>query len=107
MAGAGAIAEHWGRGDVYGLIISALAKAGKPLEGLTVEDLAPVDHYHARGFPATVELADRLPIRPGRATTSSTSAAASAARPATSRSGSAAGSAGSTSPSRTCRPPTS
>jgi SAM-dependent methyltransferase len=65
MAGAGAIAEHWGRGDVYGLIISALAKAGKPLEGLTVEDLAPVDHYHARGFPATVELADRLPIRPG------------------------------------------
>jgi SAM-dependent methyltransferase len=65
MAGAGAIAEHWGRGDVYGLIVSALEKAGKPLEGLTVEDLAPVDHYHARGFPATVELADRLPIRPG------------------------------------------
>jgi cyclopropane fatty-acyl-phospholipid synthase-like methyltransferase len=43
----------------------ALQKAGKPLAGLTVEDLAPVDHYHARGFPATVELADRLPIPPG------------------------------------------
>jgi SAM-dependent methyltransferase len=25
--------------------------------------LAPVDHFHARGFPATVELADRLPIK--------------------------------------------
>jgi cyclopropane fatty-acyl-phospholipid synthase-like methyltransferase len=28
-----------------------------------VEDLAPVDHFHARGFPATVELADQLPIQ--------------------------------------------
>lgn len=65
MTDAKAIADHWGRGDVYGLITSALARASKPLAGLTVEDLAPVDHFHARGFPATVELADRLPIRPG------------------------------------------
>jgi SAM-dependent methyltransferase len=65
MTEASMIADHWGRGDVYGLIVSALAKASKPLEGLTVEDLAPVDHFHARGFPATVELADRLPIKPG------------------------------------------
>jgi SAM-dependent methyltransferase len=65
MASARATADHWGQGDVYGLIVSALEKAGKPLAGLTVEDLAPVDHYHARGFPATVELADRLPIQPG------------------------------------------
>lgn len=65
MADTSAIAEHWGRCDVYGLIVSALAKAGKSLEALTVEDLAPIDHYHARGFPATVELADRLPIKPG------------------------------------------
>lgn len=66
MADSSAIAEHWGRGDVYAMIVSALEKAGKSLEALTVEDLAPVDHYHARGFPATVELADRLPIRPGQ-----------------------------------------
>ncbi|HZM35092.1 MAG TPA: class I SAM-dependent methyltransferase [Burkholderiales bacterium] len=33
---------------------------------MTVEDLAPVDHFHARGLPATVELADRLPIRQGQ-----------------------------------------
>ncbi len=61
-----AIADHWGRGDVYGLIVSALNKMSKPLESLTVEDLAPVDHFHARGFPATVELADRLPIKAGQ-----------------------------------------
>jgi SAM-dependent methyltransferase len=60
-----AIAEHWAKGDVYALVISALEKAGKPLGGLTVEDLAPVDHFHARGFPATVDLADRLTINPG------------------------------------------
>ena len=60
------IVDHWGRGDVYGLIVSALNKASKSLDGLTVEDLAPVDHFHARGFPATVELADRLPVRPGQ-----------------------------------------
>jgi len=61
-----AIADHWGTGDVYALIVSALRKMSKSLDGLTVEDLAPVDHFHARGFPATVELADRLPIKAGQ-----------------------------------------
>jgi SAM-dependent methyltransferase len=59
------VADHWGKGDVYGLILSAAEKAGKTANALTAEDLAPVDHFHARGFPATVELADRLPIEPG------------------------------------------
>jgi SAM-dependent methyltransferase len=66
MTDSKAIANHWGKGDVYGLIVSALNKMAKPLDGLTVEELAPVDHFHARGFPATVELADRLPITAGR-----------------------------------------
>jgi SAM-dependent methyltransferase len=63
MTNAKTIADHWGRGDVYGLIVSALKTMSKPLEGLTVEDLAPVDHFHPLGLPATVELADRLPIK--------------------------------------------
>ena len=58
------IADHWGKGDVYALIMSALEKAGKSPDALTVEDLAPIDHFHARGFSATVDLADRLPIKP-------------------------------------------
>jgi SAM-dependent methyltransferase len=66
MTDANAIADHWGRGDIYGLIVSALDKMSKPLAGLTVEDLAPVDHFHARGLVATVELADRLPIQAGQ-----------------------------------------
>ncbi|HET8758195.1 MAG TPA: class I SAM-dependent methyltransferase [Solirubrobacteraceae bacterium] len=44
--------------------MSALERASKPLDSLTAEDLAPVDHFHARGLPATVELADRLPVEP-------------------------------------------
>jgi ubiquinone/menaquinone biosynthesis C-methylase UbiE len=59
-----AIADHWGKGDVYALVLLALEKSGKSLENLTVEDLAPVDHFHARGFAATIDLADRLPVKP-------------------------------------------
>lgn len=60
------IADHWGKGDVYGRIVAALEKMSKPLDAVTMEDLAPVDHFHARGLPATVELADRLPVKAGQ-----------------------------------------
>jgi len=63
---ANAVAEHWASGDVYGVIEAALCRLGKPLDTLTIEDLAPVDHFHARGFPATVKLADRLPVKAGQ-----------------------------------------
>jgi hypothetical protein len=46
------IAAQWAKGDIYGLIVAALQNAGKALDTLTLEDLAPVDHYHARGQPA-------------------------------------------------------
>ena len=65
MADERAIADHWARGDVYAIVVGALERAGKSLATLTIEDLAPLDHFHARGFPATVELADRLPVKPG------------------------------------------
>ncbi len=63
MSNEDALADHWGEGDVYSLIVSALEKTSKSLDSLTVNDLAPIDHFHARGFPATVELGDRLPIK--------------------------------------------
>jgi hypothetical protein len=59
MTDAKAIADHWGRGDVYAVIVAALSKMSKPLDALTVEDLAPVDHFHARGFP--IQLICRKP----------------------------------------------
>jgi SAM-dependent methyltransferase len=62
---AASVADHWADRDVYGRIVSALERASKSLDALTVEDLAPVDHFHARGFPATVDLANRLPVERG------------------------------------------
>ena len=65
MSQGASIADHWATGDVYALIVSALEASAKPLDSLTVEDLAPVDHFHARGFSATVELGDHLPVKAG------------------------------------------
>jgi SAM-dependent methyltransferase len=61
-----AVADHWAHDDVYTTIVSTLAMMGKPLDRLTLDDLAPVDHVHARGFVATIELADALPIHAGQ-----------------------------------------
>ena len=66
MADAKAISDHWGQGDVYARIVAALEKMGKRMDALTIEDLAPGDHFHARGLVATAELADRLAVKPGQ-----------------------------------------
>lgn len=65
MTDAKSISAHWGTGDVYARIMEAMEAASLSPSTVTVEQLAPVDHFHARGFPATVELADVLPIGPG------------------------------------------
>jgi hypothetical protein len=51
------VAEHYGRGGLLGRILAALTEAGKNIERLTIEDLAPVDEFHSRRRLATVELA--------------------------------------------------
>jgi ubiquinone/menaquinone biosynthesis C-methylase UbiE len=66
MGHAKRIEDHWSKNNIYGLIVSTLSEMSKPLNGLTLEDLAPVDHFHACGLPATVELADHLPIESGQ-----------------------------------------
>src|SRR5882724_1380933 len=63
MPGENVIADHWATGDVYARIVATLQQTSTSLDALTVQDLAPVDHFHARGLPATVELGDRLPIQ--------------------------------------------
>jgi SAM-dependent methyltransferase len=59
------ISDHWASGDVYARILDAMKLASLSPETVTVEQLAPVDHFHARGLAATVELADVLPIQAG------------------------------------------
>src|SRR5688572_8063583 len=65
MSDAKSISDHWGSGDVYARIMKAMEAASISPYSVTVEQMAMVDHFHARGFPATVELADALPIQSG------------------------------------------
>jgi SAM-dependent methyltransferase len=51
------IREHWERAGLGQVILEALAAADKNLEALTVEDVAPADHFHGGGMPATERLA--------------------------------------------------
>ena len=60
------ISGFWAKGYTLGRILDALDEAGLSLDNLSILDLAPVDHLHARGLPATVDLADRLPIEHGQ-----------------------------------------
>jgi SAM-dependent methyltransferase len=52
-----AVQNHYRPAGLTGRIAQALRDAGKRLEGLTVEDLAPVDQYHSGGLATTKALA--------------------------------------------------
>lgn len=54
------IAEHYTMQDLAEAIFTGLKQAGKDLNNLKQEDLAPVDEFHIRGREATVELARQL-----------------------------------------------
>lgn len=66
MTNAKSVSDHWGSGDVYSRIVEAMQAAGINPETVTLEELAPVDHFHACGISATVALADTLPIKAGQ-----------------------------------------
>lgn len=52
-----AIQTHYSLADLGDVILAALEKAGKDLDRLSPEDLAPIDQFHIRGRAATLELA--------------------------------------------------
>lgn len=51
------VKQHYTRPDLGAAILAALAQAGKDVDNLRPEDLAPVDEFHIRGREATLELA--------------------------------------------------
>ncbi len=51
------IQAHYARSDLGNVILAALERAGRDVNRLTTEDLAPVDEFHIRGRAATLELA--------------------------------------------------
>src|SRR5947208_11436454 len=52
-----AVAEHYKKRALGDAILTALKAAGKDIERLTPDDLAPVDEFHSGGRNATVRLA--------------------------------------------------
>jgi ubiquinone/menaquinone biosynthesis C-methylase UbiE len=56
---------YWGREELERTILDALATAGKRTDALTVDDLAPADHFHSGGKKATERLAHLAQLRPG------------------------------------------
>src|SRR5258706_382833 len=56
---------YWERDGLERAILDALAEAGKNLEALTIEDLAPADHFHGGGKKATDRLARTPALNPG------------------------------------------
>ncbi len=57
------VARHYGRGGLLDRLLAALRDAGKDVDHLTTDDLAPFDEFHSRRRAATVELARLLAPR--------------------------------------------
>lgn len=55
--------EHYGRPGLGDAILGALKAAGKDVDHLTPDDLAPLDEFHTRGRTATVDLARLLALQ--------------------------------------------
>ena len=52
----------WTRGNIYSRIQQAMSEANLDNKKLEIEDLFPIDQYHARGIAATVDLGKRMSI---------------------------------------------
>ena len=51
------IDKHYTQGNLMRKVLDGLKQAGKDLDALTVDDLAPVDEFHTRGRDSTTEVA--------------------------------------------------
>jgi len=62
MAHDSTIESHYARGGLVAAIRDGLAARGKPVPGVSVGDLAPVDEFHIGGRAATAALLEQLAI---------------------------------------------
>jgi MPBQ/MSBQ methyltransferase len=60
-----AVAAHYGRADLGRAILGALQAAGKDIDRLSLDDLAPIDEFHTGQRDATVRLAQLAQIKGG------------------------------------------
>ena len=59
------IDDYWGRDGLGQAILDNLAASGKNLDALTIDDLAPMDHFHGGGKGAPLRLARLAGLTPG------------------------------------------
>ena len=59
------VSAYWAREGLGPAILEALAAAGKNLDALTIDDLAPADQFHGGGKDATLRLARLAALEPG------------------------------------------
>jgi SAM-dependent methyltransferase len=62
MAGPNSVEAHYARTGLGDTILAALRAAGKDLDHLTPDDVAPIDEFHTRGRAATRDLARLLAL---------------------------------------------
>ena len=62
MTSSNNLEEFWTRGDIHSRVRKAMIEANLIDKKLDIEDLFPIDQYHARGIAATVDLGKRMPI---------------------------------------------
>jgi SAM-dependent methyltransferase len=60
-----AIAAYYTRGDLKRSIVDILAKNGHDQRTTTLDDLAPLDHFHLGGIQASLDLAELAGIEQG------------------------------------------
>ena len=65
MTDAAHITDHYTHGDLEGVLLAALAAAGKDVQRLQPADLMGADEFHVGGAQATRDLAAQLPLREG------------------------------------------
>jgi len=58
------IADHYEQPNLLASIEAGLVELGKPIDGLSVDDLAAVDEFHVGGRVATTSFLDRLDLGP-------------------------------------------
>ncbi len=55
-----AVSDHYLHGDLLNAIQASLARAGRPVENVTLSDLAPMDEFHIGGRQATERFLSQL-----------------------------------------------
>ncbi|NQV58212.1 MAG: hypothetical protein HQ502_01000 [Alphaproteobacteria bacterium] len=65
MADLDSVSDFWAKGDPVARVHTGLKAAGFSLDALSIKELRPFDHFHARGLLATIDLDDRLNVAPG------------------------------------------